>query len=127
VAFRWQEFSAAPLVDPGEHHVTFAAPWPHDVSPISTSSSAAGQRVATPQRRSRGLTEIRDLSHPLNQCAAEVLAFLGRPGTATPRLEHLRGSAIGFRNLTNDIAPIAAGSRNGRVQAPPTLSNTMSP
>jgi hypothetical protein len=40
-----------------------------------------------------------------------VLAYFDRPGTSNrpteainSRLEHLRGSAFGFRNLTNDIA-----------------------
>ena len=40
-----------------------------------------------------------------------VLAFFDRPGTSNGpteaingRLEHLRGSALGFRNLTNYIA-----------------------
>ncbi|MBP2436194.1 transposase [Microbacterium amylolyticum] len=43
--------------------------------------------------------------------AADVLAFFDRPGTSNGpteaingRLEHLRGSALGFRNLTNYIA-----------------------
>ena len=43
--------------------------------------------------------------------AADVLGYFDRPGTSNGpteaingRLEHLRGSALGFRNLTNDIA-----------------------
>ncbi len=43
--------------------------------------------------------------------AKEVLAYFDRPGTSknpteaiNGRLEHLRGSALGFRNLTNYIA-----------------------
>jgi transposase len=57
------------------------------------------------------LTEIRRLDRTLKQRAADVLAFFDRPGTSTGptedingRLEHLRGSALGFRNLTNYIA-----------------------
>ncbi len=45
------------------------------------------------------------------QKAADVLAYFDRPGTSNGpteaingRLEHLRGSALGFRNLTNYIA-----------------------
>ncbi|MGQ2914990.1 transposase, partial [Microbacterium aurantiacum] len=45
------------------------------------------------------------------QRAADVLAYFERPGTSNGptealngRLEHLRGSALGFRNLTNYIA-----------------------
>jgi len=47
----------------------------------------------------------------LNQRAGDVLAYFDRPGTSNGptealngRLEHLRGSALGFRNLTNYIA-----------------------
>lgn len=45
------------------------------------------------------------------QRAADVLAYFDRPGTSNGpteaingRLEHLSGSALGFRNLTNYIA-----------------------
>ena len=54
------------------------------------------------------LVEIRRLGRTLKQRAADVLAFFDRPGTSNGpteaingRLEHLRGSALGFRNLTN--------------------------
>jgi len=57
------------------------------------------------------LTELRRLGRTLNQRAADVLAYFERPGTSNGptealngRLEHLRGSALGFRNLTNYIA-----------------------
>lgn len=57
------------------------------------------------------LAEIRSLGRTLKQRAADVLAFFDRPGTSNGpteaingRLEHLRGSALGFRNLTNYIA-----------------------
>lgn len=32
------------------------------------------------------------------------LAYFDRPGTSNGRLEHLRGSALGFPNLTHYIA-----------------------
>lgn len=57
------------------------------------------------------LTEIHRLGRTLKQRAADVLAFFDRPGTSNGpteaingRLEHLRGSALGFRNLTHYIA-----------------------
>jgi transposase len=57
------------------------------------------------------LTELRRLGRTLHQRAADVLAYFDRPGTSNGptealngRLEHLRGSALGFRNLTNYIA-----------------------
>ncbi len=55
-------------------------------------------------------TEIRRLGRTLKQRATDILAFFDRPGTSTGpteaingRLEHLRGAALGFRNLTHDI------------------------
>jgi len=57
------------------------------------------------------LIELRRLGRTLNQRLSDVLAYFERPGTSNGptealngRLEHLRGSALGFRNLTNYIA-----------------------
>ena len=57
------------------------------------------------------LIELRRLGRTLSRRAADVLAYFDRPGTSNGpteaingRLEHLRGSALGFRNLTNYIA-----------------------
>jgi hypothetical protein len=57
------------------------------------------------------LCEVRRLGRTLKQRAADVLANFDRPGTSNGpteaingRLEHLRGSALGFRNLTNYVA-----------------------
>jgi transposase len=57
------------------------------------------------------LAEIITLGRTLNKRATDVLAYFDRPGTSNGpteaingRLEHLRGSALGFRNLTNYIA-----------------------
>ena len=56
------------------------------------------------------LVELRRLGRTLKQRADDVLAYFDRPGTSNGpteaingRLEHLRGSALGFRNLTNYI------------------------
>jgi len=57
------------------------------------------------------LTELRTLGRTLKKRAEDVLAYFDRPGTSNGpteaingRLEHLRGSALGFRNLANYIA-----------------------
>ena len=57
------------------------------------------------------LTELITLGRTLKRRAADVLAYFTRPGTSNGpteaingRLEHLRGSALGFQNLTNYIA-----------------------
>jgi transposase len=57
------------------------------------------------------LVEIRKLARTLKQRTADVLGYFDRPGTSNGpteaingRLEHLRGTALGFRNLTHYIA-----------------------
>jgi transposase len=57
------------------------------------------------------LQELITLGRTLKKRGADVLAYFDRPGTSNGpteaingRLEHLRGSALGFRNLTNYIA-----------------------
>lgn len=57
------------------------------------------------------LTELVKLGRTLKKRAEDILAYFDRPGTSNGpteaingRLEHLRGSALGFRNLTHYIA-----------------------
>jgi transposase len=57
------------------------------------------------------LSELTTLRRTLKRRATDVLAYFDRPGTSNGpteaingRLEHLRGTALGFRNLTNYIA-----------------------
>ncbi len=59
----------------------------------------------------KDLSEITRLGRTLKQRADDVLAYFDRPGTSNGpteaingRLEHLRGSALGFRNITHYIA-----------------------
>ena len=77
-------------------------PWPR--------ADGQADRVAQ-RRRPKALAEIIKLGRTLKKRAADVLAYFDRPGTSNGpteaingRLEHLRGSALGFRNLTNYIA-----------------------
>jgi len=57
------------------------------------------------------LIELRRLGRTLARRAGDVLAYFDLPGTSNGptealngRLEHLRGSALGLRNITNYIA-----------------------
>lgn len=57
------------------------------------------------------LSEVATLGRTLTKRAADVLAYFDRPGTSNGpieaingRLEHLRGTALGFRDLSNYIA-----------------------
>ena len=80
------------------------------------------------------LKEVRRLGRTLKRRAADVLAYFDRPGTSNGpteaingRLEHLRGSALGFRNLTNYIARSLLEPRLGQdddVQCPIELPTT---
>ena len=57
------------------------------------------------------LVEVRQLGRTLKRRAADIVAYFDHPGTSNGpteatggRLEHLRGSALGFRNLAHYIA-----------------------
>jgi len=74
------------------------------------------------------LREVITLGRTLKNRAADVLAYFERPGTSNGpteaingRLEHLRGSALGFRNLTNYIARSLLESGGFRPQLHPGL------
>jgi len=75
-----------------------------------------------------GLDELRKLGRTLKARATDVLTYFERPGTSNGpteaingRLEHLRGSALGFRNLTNYIARSLLESGGFRPQLHPHL------
>jgi transposase len=74
------------------------------------------------------LTEVITLGRTLTKRAADVLAYFDRPGTSNGpteaingRLEHLHGSALGFRNLTNYIARSLIEAGGFRPQLHPGL------
>jgi len=69
------------------------------------------------------LQEIRTLGRTLARRAGDILAYFDHPGSSNGpteaingRLEHLRGSALGFRNLTNYIARALLESGGFRPQ-----------
>lgn len=74
------------------------------------------------------LAEIRTLGRTLSRRAADVLAYFDRPATSNGpteaingRLEHLRGSALGFRNLANYVARALLESGGFRPQLHPQM------
>jgi transposase len=74
------------------------------------------------------LTEVTTLGRTLKKRADDVLAYFDRPGTSNGpteaingRLEHLRGTALGFRNLTNYIARSLLETGGFRPQLHPRL------
>lgn len=79
-------------------------------------------KIVTAPDLPRELIEVKRLGKTLKNCAQSILAYFDRPGTSNGpteaingRLEHLRGIALGFRNLPNYIARClleAGGFRN---------------
>src|SRR4051812_22949968 len=74
------------------------------------------------------LSEVIMLGRTLKQRAADILVYFDRPGTSNGpteaingRLEHLRGSALGFRNLTNYIARCLLEAGGFRTRLHPRL------
>jgi len=74
------------------------------------------------------LSELITLGRTLNRRAADILAYFDRPHTSNGpteaingRLEHLRGTALGFRNLTNYITRSLLDTGGFRPQLHPLL------
>jgi transposase len=74
------------------------------------------------------LAELITLGRTLKRRTADVLAYFDRPGTSNGpteaingRLEHLRGTALGFRNLTNYITRSLLDTGGFRPQIHPLL------
>lgn len=82
----------------------------------------------TSTRVPRGLTELITLGRTLKRRAGDILAYFDHPHTSNGpteaingRLEHLRGSALGFRNLTNYITRCLLETGGFRPQLHPQL------
>ena len=74
------------------------------------------------------LVELRKLGRTLARRVCDVLAYFDRPRTSNGpteavngRLEHLRGLALGFRNLTHYIARALLEAGGFRPQLHPHL------
>lgn len=74
------------------------------------------------------MSELRKLGHTLKRRAKDILAYFDHPRTSNGpteaingRLEHLRGSALGFRNLQNYIARALLESGGFRPQLHPQM------
>ena len=76
----------------------------------------------------RSLTELTTLGRTLTRRAGDILAYFDHPHTSNGpteaingRLEHLHGSALGFRNLTNYITRALLETGGFRPQLHPQL------
>ena len=82
----------------------------------------------TSTRVPRSLTELMTLGRTLKRRAGDILAYFDHPHTSNGptkaingRLEHLRGSALGFRNPTNYITRALLETGGFRPQLHPQL------
>ena len=82
----------------------------------------------TSTRVPRGLTELMTLGRTLKHRAGDILAYFDHPHTSNGpteaingRLEHLLGSALGFRNLTHYITRALLETGGFRPQLHPQL------
>ena len=82
----------------------------------------------TSTRVPRGLTELTTLGRTLKRRAGDILAYFDHPHTSNGpteaingRLEHLRGSALGFRNLTHYITRALLETGGFKPQLHPQL------
>jgi transposase len=103
-----------------DEHVQVEATWgiyQRMIAAYREPDRARGQQLMTAlidavsQGVPAALREVVTLGRTLKKRAVDVLAYFERPGTSNGpteaingRIEHLRGSALGFRNLTNYIA-----------------------
>ena len=103
-----------------DEHVQVEATWgiyQRMIAAYREPDRARGQQLMTAlidavsQGVPAALREVVTLGRTLKKRAVNVLAYFERPGTSNGpteaingRIEHLRGSALGFRNLTNYIA-----------------------
>jgi transposase len=103
----------------GEEHVEVEATWgiyQRIIAAYRNRDRAAGKKQlqavinALTAGVPKELTELITLGRTLKRRAVDVLAYFDRPGTSNGpteaingRLEHLRGTALGFRNLAHYI------------------------
>ena len=103
-----------------ERHVAFEVTWSLYQSVIEAYQAdqpAEGKKIMTrlitriQSGVPAGLEELRSLGQTMKQHRDDILAFFDHPGTSNGPteavnglLEHLRGTAKGFRNIVNYIA-----------------------
>ncbi|WMY79475.1 ISL3 family transposase [Citricoccus sp. I39-566] len=132
-----KQYSRIQDVFDGDEHVEVEATWAfyqHMVAayrePDRTKGKTMMQTLITKLGRTvpTQLTELAAFGRTLKKRAADILAYFDQPGTSNGpteaingRLEHLRGSALGFRNLTNYIARSLLESGGFRPRLHPGL------
>ena len=122
----------------GDEHVALEVTWSayqNIIDAYRAPNRAAGKALMradintlTSTRVPSSLTEIITLGRTLKRRAKDILAYFDHPHTSNGpteaingRLEHLRGSALGFRNLPNYITRCLLETGGFRPQLHPQL------
>ena len=122
----------------GDEHVALEVTWSvyQNIIDAYRSSNARGGKTLMHEEITRltstsmpsSLTELTTLGRTLKRRATDILAYFDHPHTSNGpteaingRLEHLRGSALGFRNLTNYITRCLLETGGFRPQLHPQL------
>mgnify|MGYP001690860655 FL=1 len=123
-----------------ERHVAFEVTWSLYQSVIEAYQAdqpAEGKKIMTRLITSihsgvpAGLEELRSLGQTMKQRRDDIPAFFDHPGASNGPteavnglLEHLHGTARGFRSIINYIRPVPPP--RGRVQTPDPLTSVKS-
>lgn len=119
-----------------EHHLEVDCTWnmyQRVVSAYNEPDRGRGKKlmqevinIITASDLPKALIEVKGLGKTLKKYAQSILAYFDRPGTSNGpteaingRLEHLRGTALGFRNVTHYIARCLLKSGGFRNQLHP--------
>ena len=122
----------------GDEHVALEVTWSvyQNIIDAYRSSNARGGKTLMHEEITRltstsmpsSLTELTTLGRTLKRRATDILAYFDHPHTSNGpteaingRLEYLRGSALGFRNLTNYITRCLLETGGFRPQLHPQL------
>ena len=122
----------------GDEHVALEVTWSvyQNIIDAYRSSNARGGKTLMHEEIARlnstgmpsSLTELTTLGRTLKRRAADILAYFDHPHTSNDpteaingRLEHLRGSALGFRNLTHYITRALLETGGFKPQLHPQL------
>ena len=122
----------------GDEHVALEATWSayqniinayRDPNKIRGKALMEAEiNTLTSTRVPRSLTELTTLGRTLKRRATDILAYFDHPHTSNGpteaingRLEHLRGSALGFRNLTHYITRALLETGGFKPQLHPEL------
>ena len=120
--------TTSPSKSPGASTRTSPGAYRASDTSMGKAMTEAEINAPTSMRVPRDLTELITLGRTLKRRAGDILAYFDHPHTTggpteaiNGCLEHLRGSALGFRNLTNYITRALLETGGFKPQLHPQL------